>query len=90
MNIKDPTSGFICYKREVLENINLKNIKFIGYAFQIEMKYKAFLKNFNYTEIPIIFSDRKYGKSKLNSNIIFEAIFGVIKMKLYNLFNIKF
>ena len=90
MNIKDSTSGYICYKKTVLESINLDEIKFTGYAFQIEMKYKAYLKNFKLIEIPIIFSDRKYGVSKLNSSIISEAIFGVIGMRIKQIFNIKF
>ena len=90
MHIKDSTSGYICYKRTVLESINLDNIKFTGYAFQIEMKYKAYLKNFKLKEIPIIFSDRKYGVSKLNSTIISEAIFGVIGMRIKQILNIKF
>ncbi len=82
MKIKDTTAGFICYKRKVLEAIDLDNVKFVGYAFQIEMKFKAFLKQFKLTEIPVIFTDRTKGVSKMNTNIIFEAIFGVITMKL--------
>ena len=90
MNIKDSTSGYICYKKSVLESIDLDNIKFKGYAFQIEMKYKSYLKNFKIIEVPIIFSDRLFGVSKLNGNIISEAIFGVIAMRIKNIFNIKF
>ena len=90
MNIKDSTSGYICYKKSVLESIDLDNIKFTGYAFQIEMKYKSYLKNFKIIEVPIIFSDRVYGVSKLNGSIISEAIFGVITMRIKNIFNIKF
>jgi dolichol-phosphate mannosyltransferase len=90
MSIKDSTSGFICYKKPVLESIDLDNIKFTGYAFQIEMKYKSFLKNFKIIEVPIIFSDRLYGVSKLNSSIISEAIFGVINMRIKKILNIKF
>lgn len=86
MNIHDTTAGFICYKRKVLEAINLDGIKFVGYAFQIEMKFKAHLKNFNILEIPVIFTDRTKGESKMNSNIISEAIFGVFKMKFNSLF----
>ena len=86
MPIQDTTAGFICYKREVLETIELNRIKFVGYAFQIEMKYKAYLKNFKITEVPVIFTDRTRGESKMSSGIISEAIFGVIKMKLQNLF----
>lgn len=90
MNIKDSTSGYICYKKSVLESMDLDNIKFTGYAFQIEMKYKSYLKNFKIIEVPIIFSDRVYGVSKLNGSIISEAIFGVIAMRIKNIFNIKF
>jgi dolichol-phosphate mannosyltransferase len=90
MNIKDSTSGYICYKKSVLESIDLDKIKFTGYAFQIEMKYKSYLKNFKIIEVPIIFSDRLFGVSKLNGSIISEAIFGVIAMKIKNIFNIKF
>ena len=90
MNIKDSTSGYICYKKSVLESIDLDNIKFTGYAFQIEMKYKSYLKNFKIIEVPIIFSDRKFGISKLNGSIISEAIFGVIAMRIKKIFNIKF
>ena len=90
MNIKDSTSGYICYKKLVLESIDLDNIKFTGYAFQIEMKYKSYLKNFKIIEVPIIFSDRKFGTSKLNGSIISEAIFGVIAMRIKKQFNIKF
>ena len=82
MKVLDPTAGFVCYKRAVLESINLDAIKFIGYAFQIEMKYSAYKKNFNIKEIPIIFTDRRYGVSKLSKGIISEAILGVIKMRL--------
>ncbi len=87
MKIEDPTSGFICYSRKVIEAINLNSIRFIGYAFQIEMKYKAYIRKFKILEVPIIFTDRSKGKSKMNSSIIKEAIFGVIMMKLRNLFN---
>jgi len=90
MKIKDSTSGYICYKKSVLDSIDLDNIKFTGYAFQIEMKYKSYLKNFKIIEVPIIFSDRKFGISKLNGSIISEAIFGVIAMRIKKIFNIKF
>ncbi|WP_147677331.1 polyprenol monophosphomannose synthase [Algibacter pacificus] len=86
MKIHDTTAGFVCYKREVLENIDLNAIKFIGYAFQIEMKFKAYLKQFKIIEVPVIFTDRTKGVSKLSSGIISEAIFGVITMKLKSLF----
>lgn len=85
MAINDPTAGFICYKRKVLEAINLDDIKFVGYAFQIEMKFRAHLKKFKIIEISIIFTDRVKGQSKLSSSIISEAIFGVITMKIKSL-----
>ncbi len=86
MKIHDTTAGFVCYKRHVLESLDLNAIKFIGYAFQIEMKFKAYLKGFNIVEIPVIFTDRTKGESKLSSGIISEAIFGVISMKIKSLF----
>lgn len=85
MPICDTTAGFVCYKRQVLEAIDLKKIKFVGYAFQIEMKFKAYLKKFKIMEVPVIFTDRKKGKSKLSGGIISEAIFGVISMKFKSL-----
>ena len=84
--VKDATSGFVGYKREVLEKMNLKSIMFNGYAFQIELKFKAYKNNFRLLEIPIIFKDRVYGESKMNGDIIFEAIFGLIKLKIYSYF----
>ncbi len=89
MKIEDTTAGFVCYKRAVLESINLDKIEFVGYAFQIEMKFKAYLKKFQIVEVPVIFTDRKRGKSKMSGGIISEAIFGVIKMKLKSIFNSK-
>lgn len=86
MNIHDTTAGFVCYKRYVLEKINLEDIKFVGYAFQIEMKFKAYLQGFKIVEVPVIFTDRTKGKSKMSGSIISEAIFGVISMKLNSLF----
>lgn len=86
MKIHDPTAGFVCYRRKVLETIDLDAVKFIGYAFQIEMKYRAYLKKFNIEEISIIFTDREKGKSKMSSSIIWEAVFGVISMKIRSLF----
>jgi len=86
MKIHDTTAGFVCYKRIVLESLDLNKIKFIGYAFQIEMKFKAYLKKFNIVEIPVIFTDRTKGQSKLSSGIISEAIFGVISMKIKSIF----
>lgn len=86
MSIDDTTAGFVCYHRRVLETIDLDNIKFVGYAFQIEMKFNAHLKKFKIIEVPIIFTDRKKGKSKMSGGIISEAIFGVINMKFKSLF----
>lgn len=83
--IFDTTAGFVCYKREVLETMLLDKIKFVGYAFQIEMKYKAWKRKFKHKEISVIFTDRKKGTSKMSSSIISEAIFGVIKMRLQGL-----
>ena len=87
MKIQDTTAGFVCYKRTVLEHIHLDEIKFVGYAFQIEMKFKAYLKQYNIIEVPIIFTDRTKGESKMNGGIISEAIFGVITMKFKSLFS---
>ena len=87
MKIHDATAGFICYKRNVLESINLDQIKFIGYAFQIEMKYRAFSRNFKIVEVPIIFTDRTKGESKMSNLIIKEAVFGVISLKIRKIFN---
>lgn len=86
LDIKDTTAGFICYKRVVLETINLSKIKFVGYAFQIEMKYKAYLKNFVIKEVPVVFTDRTRGESKMSQGIISEAVFGVIRLRLNHLF----
>lgn len=87
MKIMDATAGFICYRKDVLEKINLNKIQFIGYAFQIEMKYRAYAKNFNIQEIPVIFTDRTKGQSKMSGSIIKEAIFGVISLRLKKFFN---
>jgi|SRR5690554_2720377 dolichol-phosphate mannosyltransferase len=89
MPIHDTTSGFICYRREVLEKINLDQIQFVGYAFQIEMKFKSYLHQFKITEIPIIFTDRTKGQSKMSKGIISEAVFGVIAMKWKSMFHKK-
>lgn len=86
MPIADTTAGFICYKRHVLESIKLDKIKFVGYAFQIEMKFKAYLNKFKIIEVPVIFTDRTKGKSKMSGGIISEAIFGVISMRFKSLF----
>lgn len=88
MKIHDTTAGFVCYKREVLESIDLNKIKFVGYAFQIEMKYRAFAKGFSLVEVPIIFTDRTHGTSKMSSNIITEAVFGVILLRIRKLFGV--
>ncbi len=89
MDIYDTTAGFICYKRNVLQRINLDNIRFVGYAFQIEMKFKTYLNNFKIKEVPVIFTDRTKGESKMSSGIISEAIFGVLAMKFKSVFNRK-
>lgn len=81
MMIKDPTAGFVCYTNKVLSTINLDKIRFIGYAFQIEMKYSAWKNKFNLVEVPITFKDRELGNSKMNSNIVSEAMKGVISMR---------
>jgi len=80
--IFDTTAGFVCYNRRVLESIQLNKIKFVGYAFQIEMKFKAWKLNFKHKEVSVIFTDREKGTSKMSGSIISEAVFGVIKMKL--------
>jgi dolichol-phosphate mannosyltransferase len=84
INIRDTTAGFKCYKRKVLETINLDAIKFIGYAFQIEMKYKVKKAGFKIKEVPITFTDRTAGESKMSKGIFKEAILGVIQMKFSN------
>jgi dolichol-phosphate mannosyltransferase len=87
MIIHDATAGFICYKKEVLEELNLNKIKFVGYAFQIEMKYRTFCKDFKIVEVPIIFTDRTRGQSKMSSAIFKEAVLGVISLRLRKLVN---
>ncbi len=79
--VRDTTAGFVGYKREVLENFDFDKIKFVGYAFQIEMKYVAWKKTFRIKEVPIIFTDRIKGKSKMHGGIISEAAWGVLKMR---------
>ena len=86
LDIADTTAGFICYRREVLEQITLDKIKFVGYAFQIEMKFKAHLLGFNIIEVPVIFVDRTKGTSKMSTGIFSEAVFGVLGMKFKSLF----
>ncbi|MDF1570722.1 MAG: polyprenol monophosphomannose synthase [Bacteroidales bacterium] len=81
MKVRDATAGFVCYRKEVLETMKLERIRFKGYAFQIEMKFTAWKYNFNVVEIPIIFTDRKEGNSKMSGGIVSEAIFGVIRLK---------
>lgn len=82
MKIKDSTAGFVCYHKKVLETIPLNKIRFKGYAFQIEMKFNAWKRGFRIVEVPIIFTDRKEGKSKMSGKIVYEAIWGVITMKV--------
>lgn len=81
IGVRDSTAGFVCYKREVLETIDLDNIRFIGYAFQIEMKYNARSLGFKIVEVPITFIDREFGTSKMSMNIFNEAVIGVLKMR---------
>ncbi len=87
MTIRDATAGFVCYRRKVLESINLERIKFVGYAFQIEMKYRTYANGFNIVEVPIIFTDRTKGQSKMSSAIFKEAIFGVIRLRWKKMLN---
>ena len=86
MPIKDPTAGYVGYQRNVLEELNLDEIQFVGYAFQIEMKYKAWRKRFSFKEYPIVFTDRKKGISKMNGNIIWEALYGVLDLRIKDFF----
>ena len=84
--VHDATAGFVGYKAEVLKSLGLDDIKFKGYGFQIEMKYKSWIKKFKIQEVPIIFTDRTLGESKISSDIIGEAVFGVISLRLRNMF----
>ncbi len=86
MKVRDATAGFVCYRREVLDEIDLDHIKFRGYAFQIEMKFKAWKYGFDVVELPIIFTDRREGTSKMSGKIVSEAIFGVIRLKINSWF----
>ncbi|HEY6900507.1 MAG TPA: polyprenol monophosphomannose synthase [Puia sp.] len=86
MPVQDPTAGFVCYKKEVLETINLDQIRFVGYAFQIEMKFAAWKLGFKIKEVPIIFEDRKFGVSKMNKGIVKEGILGVLNLRWQSLF----
>lgn len=87
MPIKDPTAGFICYTREVLETIDLDKVRFVGYAFQIGMKYLAYRAGFTLREIPIKFAEREFGVSKMHLGIIQEAIIGVLRLRMSSFFN---
>ena len=86
MPVKDPTAGFVCYKREFLDTINLSKINFVGYAFQIEMKFAAWKLGFKITEVPITFIDRQLGSSKMNKGIVKEGILGVLKLRWMSMF----
>lgn len=86
MPVNDPTAGFVCYKREVLEAMNLDAISFVGYAFQIEMKFATWKLGFKIKEVPITFKDRKLGASKMNKGIVKEGILGVLKLRWQSLF----
>jgi len=86
IDIQDATAGFVCFRREVLETIHLDKIRFVGYAFQIEMKFKAIQEGFRVVEVPIIFTDRTHGISKMSTKIFREAFWGVISLKWASLF----
>ena len=89
MDVRDATAGYVCYRREVLQSINLDTIEFKGYAFQIEMKFTAHRMGFKIKEVPIVFVNRVLGTSKMNSSIFFEALLGVIKLRWDSIFNKK-
>ena len=89
MPIKDPTAGFVGYKREVLEEIVLDKVKFVGYAFQVEMKYKTWRKKFSYIEHPIIFTNRTLGLSKMDGRIIWEGLLGVLILRINDIFGLN-
>ena len=86
MPVRDTTAGFMCYRKEVLQAMNLNELHFLGYAFQIEMKYAAWKLGFRIVEVPIIFEDRKYGSSKMHKGIVKEGILGVLKLRFYSIF----
>ena len=86
MPVRDPTAGFVCYSRDVLDSINLSAIEFTGYAFQIEMKFAAWKLGFKIVEVPITFTDRKLGDSKMNKGIVKEGILGVLRLRWHSLF----
>lgn len=89
MPLRDSTAGFVCYRAEVLRTLNLDNIQFKGYAFQIEMKFKSWFRKFKIVEVPIVFVNRQLGTSKMNSSIFGEAVFGVISLRLKSIFSRK-
>lgn len=89
MPLRDSTAGFVCYRAEVLRTLNLDNIQFKGYAFQIEMKFKSWFRKFKIVEVPIVFVNRQFGTSKMNSSIFGEAVFGVISLRLKSIFSRK-
>lgn len=89
MPVKDPTAGFVCYRKKVLQTIPLNEVKFIGYAFQIEMKYRAWKLGFKIKEVPITFIDRTEGQSKMTKGIVKEAMYGVWKMKRHRKHSVK-
>jgi dolichol-phosphate mannosyltransferase len=86
MPVMDPTAGFVCYTKKVLETINLDEIHFVGYAFQIEMKFAAWKLGFKIKEVPIMFGDREFGESKMSHGIVKEGILGVLKLRWYSMF----
>lgn len=86
MPVKDPTAGFVCYRREVLETMNFAGIRFTGYAFQIEMKFAVWKLDFLIAEVPITFIDRQFGDSKMNKGIVKEGILGVLKLRWLSMF----
>lgn len=87
MPVNDPTAGFVCYRREVLEAMDLDKIRFVGYAFQIEMKFATYQMGYKIVEVPITFTDRVEGTSKMSSGIIKEAVFGVLQMRMRGFFS---
>ncbi len=89
MPLRDSTAGFVCYRAEVLRTLNLDNIQFKGYAFQIEMKFKSWFRKFKIVVVPIVFVNRQLGTSKMNSSIFGEAVFGVISLRLKSIFSRK-
>jgi len=89
MPIQDPTAGFVCYRRPVLETIDLDKVRFVGYAFQIGMKYLAWKAGFKLVEVPIQFVERQFGVSKMNLGIVREAVLGVLKLRLSSVFRMR-